>query len=278
MAYNYQQVPFWDFARAFNNGAGVDHPAGGFAFFGPPGGPEGSSGCPAGWGAHRGRGRHGHRGRSHERSREGCANAENAEGEAREDFHGHHGRRGGWGGRGRGGWPGHHGAHPFAGPGGFDLSALVESLSAHPLAQAFRTYAEQAGQQSGETAAAGTDTENSFVPPVDMFATETEYVLHIAVPGAKKEDVGVNFDADKGELNVAGVIYRPGNEEFLKTLSQSERKVGVFERTVKIPPTEHEKEEVDGEAITAKMEDGVLIVTIPKVEKEWTDVKRVDIE
>jgi len=102
--------------------------------------------------------------------------------------------------------------------------------------------------------------------------------LHIALPGAKKEDVGVNFDADKGELNVAGVVYRPGDEEFLKSLTQSERRVGVFERTIKIPPTGEEKEEVDGDAIVAKMEDGVLIVTIPKVEKEWTDVKKVDID
>jgi HSP20 family protein len=116
------------------------------------------------------------------------------------------------------------------------------------------------------------------VPPVDVFATETEYVLHIALPGAKKEDVGVNFDADKGELNVAGVVYRPGDEEFLKSLTQSERRVGVFERTIKIQPTGEEKEEVDGDAIVAKMEDGVLIVTIPKVEKEWTDVKKVDID
>jgi HSP20 family protein len=103
-------------------------------------------------------------------------------------------------------------------------------------------------------------------------------VLHVALPGAKKEDVGVNFDSDKGELNVAGVVYRHGDEEFLKTLSQSERKVGVFERTVKLPPVGEEKEEVDGDAITAKMEDGVLIVTVPKVEKEWTEVKKVDIE
>jgi HSP20 family protein len=116
------------------------------------------------------------------------------------------------------------------------------------------------------------------VPPVDIFTTETSYVLHIALPGAKKEDVGVNFDAEKSELNIAGVVYRPGDEEFLKSLSQSERRVGVFERTVKIPPTGQEKEEVDGDAVTAKMEDGVLIVTIPKVEKEWTDVKKVDIE
>lgn len=121
------------------------------------------------------------------------------------------------------------------------------------------------------------EDDNTFTPPIDVFSTETAYVLHIALPGAKKEDVGVNFDADKGMLNVAGIIYRQGDEEFLKTLSQSERKVGVFDRSVKMPPMGEEKEEVDGDAIVAKLEDGVLVVTVPKIEKEWTEVKKVDI-
>jgi len=159
-------------------------------------------------------------------------------------------------------------------------------LSAHPLAQAFRSYAEQAagnatGNRSGETLVPDeneNEAENSFTPPIDVFSTPTSYILHVALPGAKKEDVGVNWDAEKGILNLAGVVYRQGDETFLKTLTQGERKVGVFERTVKLPPGEEEKEEVDGDAITAKLEDGVLIVTVPKMEKEWTEVKRVDIE
>lgn len=146
-----------------------------------------------------------------------------------------------------------------------------------------RQYAQQAGlagdgdvQRSGEVAVPD-DADNAFTPPIDVFSTETAYVLHIANPGAKKEDVGVNYDSDKGELNVAGVVYRQGDEEFLKSMAQSERKVGVFERTVKLPLVGEEKEEVDGDGITAKLEDGVLVVTVPKVEKEWTEVKRVDI-
>ena len=169
------------------------------------------------------------------------------------------------------------------------MSGLLEALNSHPIgqhpwAQAFRNYAQQAGfdgdaQRSGETAVPDADDENTFVPPIDIFSTETSYVLHIALPGAKKEDVGINWDADKGVLSLAGVVYRQGDEDFLKTLSKSERKVGVFERTVQLPPGAEEKEEeVDGDAITAKLEDGVLVVTVPKVEKEWTEVKRVDIE
>jgi len=164
------------------------------------------------------------------------------------------------------------------------LSGLFEAINAHPVAQTpfgqmLRQYFGQAyyaPQESGETVV-NNDSE-IFVPPVDIFSTETSYILHISLPGAKKEDVGVNWDAEKGVLNVAGVVYRQGGEEFLKTLSTSERKVGMFEKIVKLPPGGEEKEEVDGDAITAKLEDGILMVTVPKVEKEWTEVKRVDIE
>ena len=123
------------------------------------------------------------------------------------------------------------------------------SLASHPLAQALRTYAEQAGAgaRSDETLVPDeTEDENSFTPPVDVFSTEKEYVLHVALPGAKKEDVGVNWDVEKGVLNLAGVVYRQGDEEFLKSLTKSERKVGVFERTVKLPPQNEDKEEIDG--------------------------------
>jgi HSP20 family protein len=219
----------------------------------------------------------------------------------RRGHHGH-GRGGPRGFGGRGGW-GHHGRHghgphghrgPPPHPSGaqqgsappFDLSAIFEALGNHPIAQhpwaqALRNMAEQAGapgaQRSGETLVPD-EADETFTPPVDIFSTERSYILHIALPGAKKEDVGVNFDSDKGVLSIAGVVYRHGDEEFLKTLATSERKVGMFERTIKLPPGEEEKEEVDGDNITAKLEDGVLVVTVPKVEKDWTEVKRVDIE
>ncbi len=328
MAYNYQQVPFWDFIHSFEqNGAGVDHPAPEeHPFFGPPhGGPFGFASHPFNHAEAFGRAGGGCRGRHCRRNRDGEEEARGSgaegeqtrgEGEAREGEENNEGRpegfrgrrgfhgRGGWHG-GRGGWGhgprAHHGPHghhgrrgppppPFGGPGGaFDLRPIFEALNSHPIgqqpwAQALRSYAEQAGfggdaQRSGETLVPEDDeNENSFIPPVDIFSTETAYILHIALPGAKKEDVGVNWDSDKGVLNLAGVVYRQGDEEFLKTLSKSERKVGVFERSIKLPPGEEEKEEVDSDAITAKLEDGVLVVTVPKVEKDWTEVKRVDIQ
>jgi HSP20 family protein len=118
---------------------------------------------------------------------------------------------------------------------------------------------------------------SDFKPEADVFDTLDSYVIHINLPGAKKEDVGVNWDAEKSELNVAGVIHRPGDEEFLKTLALDERKVGAFERKVRLGSRANPAV-VDVEGITAKLEDGVLRVTVPKMNGEFVEVRKVDVE
>ena len=150
------------------------------------------------------------------------------------------------------------------GPGGFDMSKLGDFLS-HLVPEEQRSSKDS----NGET--------KDFAPDADIFDTTDAFVVHISLPGAKKEDVGVNWNADTSELSVAGVVYRLGDEEFLKTLAVDERKVGVFERKIKLGSREAPAL-VDADGIAAKMEDGVLIITIPKTEKDFVVVKMVDIE
>ena len=186
--------------------------------------------------------------------------------------HGHHrgGRGGGWGGRcgggAFGGWP------MGAGNGNFDMSKLQEFISQ------FIPEDVLAGAREGSS---GNDNDNndatSFTPPADIFDTEDAFVVHVALPGAKKEDVAVSWDADKSELNVAGVRHRPGDEEFLKTLVLAERKVGLFERKVRLG-SKASPAQVDADAISARMEDGILMVTIPKLDRDIVEVKKIDIE
>ncbi|TEA10203.1 Heat shock protein 16 [Colletotrichum sidae] len=174
----------------------------------------------------------------------------------------------------------------------FDVTNIMNQFAGHPLAQQLRDWATRFGgglnnpnpssnnnnntREGCDSAGAGDDS--CFMPPVDTFVTERSYVLHFALPGAKKEDIGVDWDTDKGELRVAGVVYRPGDEEFLATMASSERRVGVFSRSVALPSAGSDREEIDAVAIAAKIEDGVLIVTVPKLEKEWTEIHKVDIE
>lgn len=153
--------------------------------------------------------------------------------------------------------------------GNFDMSKLGDFISQ------FVPEEVMAGTKDFGSKEA-TANSKDFTPPADIFDTEEAFVVHISLPGAKKEDVGVNYDADKSELNVAGVIYRPGDEDFLKTLALDERKVGVFERKVKFG-SKANPANVDSDAISAKMENGILMVTVPKVES-FVEVKKVDIE
>jgi len=121
------------------------------------------------------------------------------------------------------------------------------------------------------------NASDDFSPEADIFDTTDSYVIHVSLPGAKKEDVGVNWDAEKSELSIAGVVYRPGDEEFLKTLAMDERKVGPFERKVRLG-TRANPAQIDSEGITAKLEDGVLRVEVPKLETGFVEVRKVDIE
>lgn len=141
-----------------------------------------------------------------------------------------------------------------------------------PLAEMFQN--QLFGNGEGTTKRA---VSEDFTPEADVFDTTESFVIHISLPGAKKEDVGVNWDADKSELNVAGVIYRPGDEDFLKTLAMNERKVGAFERKIRLGSRANPAQ-VDVDGITARMEDGVLRVEVPKLDSGYVEIKKVDIE
>jgi len=103
-----------------------------------------------------------------------------------------------------------------------------------------------------------------------MFDAPEAYIIHLSLPGAKKEDVGVDWDGENSVLRVAGVVHRPGADEQL--LSQlvvdgRKRETGVFEKAIRLG-TKNEPASIDVAGITAKMTDGVLVVKVPKVEVE----------
>jgi len=174
------------------------------------------------------------------------------------------GRRGGWGDRRRHhGWghPYHHGFpfHHMGGPrGGFPF---LNEMFGGPSAD----------QENSE------DANNDWKPDADVFDTESAYVVHISLPGANKEDIGVSWDPEKSELSVTGVVHRPGDEAFLKTLALDERKVGAFERKVRLG-TRSSPAQVDVEGITAKLENGILYIEVPKLNSDFVEIKKVDIE
>ena len=144
------------------------------------------------------------------------------------------------------------------------------------LSQLFKDNFDIDLTNRGAAAAAAAVTDKDFKPPVDVFDTLNAFVVHVSLAGAKKEDLGVSWDPEKLELNVTGVIHRPGDEEFLKTLAMDERDIGAFERKIKLG-SKANPVSVDADGISAKIEDGVLMVKVPKME-EFVEIKKVDIE
>ncbi|PYH44026.1 Hsp20/alpha crystallin family protein [Aspergillus saccharolyticus JOP 1030-1] len=125
----------------------------------------------------------------------------------------------------------------------------------------------------------GFDENNhtEFQPEVDVYDTPDAFIVHASLPGAKKDAVEVKWDPRKFELSISGVIERPGDEELLKTLALDERRVGAFDRKVRLGSAAHPVE-LNADAIVAEMESGILSVRLPKVESDVVMVTKVDIQ
>jgi len=90
---------------------------------------------------------------------------------------------------------------------------------------------------------------------VDVFETTHALVARVELPGVAGDDIHVNVEGDL--LKVSGVRRPPAGGD-VGRLHQMEIAFGPFERKVKITiPFERQ-------AVNARLEDGVLSVTLPK--------------
>lgn len=176
---------------------------------------------------------------------------------------------------GRGGHGHHHAPHPLPPPqqrAPFDLNAFLNNLGER-IGIDLTGAAASLGLDTRFTAPKMT-TESDFEPRTDIFENADRYAIHLSLPGAKKEDVAVDYDGEHSTLRITGVVHRPEvDEKMLAELVVDGRKreTGVFEKAIRLG-TKKEPASVDVHAITARMADGVLIVRVPKV--EVTHVKK----
>ncbi|EEQ89734.1 uncharacterized protein BDCG_04854 [Blastomyces dermatitidis ER-3] len=145
----------------------------------------------------------------------------------------------------------------------------------HELLQQFiNNFSNQFGVDVGEvfniingTDPRSGDKEVDFVPRADVFDAETRYIIHVSLPGAQKKDISVDYDAETSTLRLAGVVYRPELDEELSNaliVDGRSREVGVFEREISLGSRD-KPARVDADNISAKLVDGVLVLTLPKV-------------
>lgn len=95
-----------------------------------------------------------------------------------------------------------------------------------------------------------------FQPPVDIYETATEITVKADVPGVTSG--GLDVDLADDVLTITGAV-EPLPEN--RRLIYREYEVGGFTRQFRLGQT------VDQKKISAQLVDGVLTVTLPKVEK-----------
>ncbi|KAF8439545.1 HSP20-like chaperone [Terfezia claveryi] len=141
----------------------------------------------------------------------------------------------------------------------------------HPLAEFFEAI------QKNVQGFHDLNGDDQFVPEVDIFDTPEAFILHASLPGAIREDIGVEFDADTNEIQISGVVHRNANEELLRKLVIKGRGVGVFKRKFRLG-THKRPTSVDSDHITAKLENGILSVLVPKHEGDAREKRKVEIQ
>lgn len=93
-------------------------------------------------------------------------------------------------------------------------------------------------------------------PPVDIEEQDDAYVIEAELPGVQKDDV--NIELQSNELMITGEIKEREREGILRKRT---RRIGRFEYRVRLP------EHVDSDNVEAKLNDGVLTVHVPKVQR-----------
>jgi HSP20 family protein len=96
----------------------------------------------------------------------------------------------------------------------------------------------------------------AFVTPlVDIETTDDGYVIRAEMPGVEKG--GLEITVDNGELTILG---RRKPTEFTAELIYREIRPHDFRRVYELDPS------IDTAKVGAKIDDGVLTVTLPKAE------------
>ena len=109
---------------------------------------------------------------------------------------------------------------------------------------------------------------NATAPAVNVKEDDKAYTMEVAVPGLKKEFCRVNINTD-GDLELAIESKFEHKEENKKEhFLRREFSYGNYQQTYTLP------DNVDKDTISAKVENGVLTITMPKLTQAINKVQR----
>lgn len=93
---------------------------------------------------------------------------------------------------------------------------------------------------------------------LDLYQTDNEVVVKANIPGIRPEDIDISVSGDT--LTIQGEV-REEQESEEKQYMVRERRYASFARSITLPSA------VEADKATAEFENGVLILSLPKVEE-----------
>lgn len=109
----------------------------------------------------------------------------------------------------------------------------------------------------------------THIPNVDVFSTPGKLVIEVEMPGVRKDEIEVYLN--RNTLTVKALKFECFDENKINYVCM-ERVFGRIYRAIEIPFA------VDTAHIKAVYKNGILTLTIPRVQDKRCSTKRVDIE
>ena len=103
----------------------------------------------------------------------------------------------------------------------------------------------------------GTDFTQSY-PAVNITENNHDYLIELAAPGIEKEDFKIKIEKDQLIISTSSA---QNSEDPIGKYKRREFNYSTFKRSFHLPDT------INSEAISAKHEDGVLKVSVPKIDE-----------
>jgi len=111
-------------------------------------------------------------------------------------------------------------------------------------------------RENGERASNRREIEKFITPPASVSETADGYMLELEMPGVNKQ--GLEISIEKNELSIVG---RRANPAINGTPVHRESRPHNYRRSFEIDPS------IDSGKIVARMNQGVVTLTLPKAEE-----------
>ena len=98
-----------------------------------------------------------------------------------------------------------------------------------------------------------------FAPSAELEETDTAYILKLEVPGIDPKDIDIDVTADT--VSVSGERKSESKSDE-NGMTRTEFHYGQFRRVIPLPG------DIDNHSAAADYRDGILSLTLPKIEKE----------